>query len=290
MQSMTGFARVDGTGEGMSWAWEARSVNARGLDLRLRLPDGADALEAELRKATPRRFARGNVSISLRWSRLPDAAGGGVNRAALDQALSALAEVEAVAAQQGRELAPVSATDILALRGVAEGGEAGQAWLKDAQADIAALLDALAQARESEGAALAALLATSIDEVARLIVEARKTAAARAARTGETLRTRVAALMEASPDIDRLEQELALIVVKADVTEELDRLDAHVAAARVHLTETGPIGRKLDFLMQEFNREANTLASKSGDTELTRVALALKVVIDQMREQVQNVE
>lgn len=290
MQSMTGFARVDGTGEGMSWAWEARSVNARGLDLRLRLPDGADALEAELRKATPRRFARGNVSISLRWSRLPDAAGGGVNRAALEQALAALAEVEAVAAQQGRELAAVSAADVLALRGVAEGGEAGQAWLKAAQSDIAALLDALAQARESEGAALATLLTTSIDEVARLTAEARETAAARAARTGETLRARVAALMEAAPDTDRLEQELALIAVKADVTEELDRLDAHVAAARVHLTETGPIGRKLDFLMQEFNREANTLASKSGDAELTRVALALKVVIDQMREQVQNVE
>ncbi|QPH56248.1 YicC family protein [Pontivivens ytuae] len=287
---MTGFARVDGTGEGMSWAWEARSVNARGLDLRLRLPDGADALEAELRKATPRRFARGNVSISLRWSRLPDAAGGGVNRVALDQALAALAEVEAVAAQQGRELAAVSAADILALRGVAEGGEAGQAWLKAAQSEIAALLDALAHARESEGAALATLLTTSIDEIARLAAEARETAAARAARAGETLRARVAALMEAAPDTDRLEQELALIAVKADVTEELDRLDAHVAAARVHLTETGPIGRKLDFLMQEFNREANTLASKSGDAELTRVALALKVVIDQMREQVQNVE
>ncbi|SOH92334.1 TIGR00255 family protein [Monaibacterium marinum] len=290
MQSMTGFARIDGAADGMSWAWEARSVNSRGLDLRLRLPDAADALEAELRKAVPARIARGSVTISLRYTRLPGSSASIVNADALAAALAAIAEVESAAQSAGAPLTSPNATQILTLRGVMDGADVGYAWLETARAGIPALVEALSASRGEEGAKLRDILTASLTQVETLALRASDSAAARAARAGETLRTRLNALMAAPVDEGRLEQELALMAVKADVTEELDRLNAHIATGRELLAASGPIGRKFDFLMQEFNREANTLASKSNDVALTCIALDLKVIIDQMREQVQNVE
>jgi len=290
MQSMTGFARIDGSSGGMSWAWETRSVNSRGLDLRLRVPDGADDIEGELRKAASAQITRGTVTISLRYTRLSGTARSIVNAEALAAAIAAIAEVEWVAQSAGAPLTSPNATDILGLRGVMDGAEPGYAWLASAREDIPAVVAALLASRAEEGAKLHDILSAAVSRVEALLRQAAECAAARAARSGETLRSRLATLMQTGIDEGRLEQELALLAVKADVTEELDRLTAHVATARDLLTSHKPMGRKFDFLMQEFNREANTLAAKSGDAALTGVALDLKVVIDQMREQVQNVE
>ena len=293
---MTGFADLAGDAGGLAWVWEARSVNGRGLDLRLRLPEGFDSLDAPLRAAAAKALARGSVTVTLRIARgavngLPR-----LNPAALDAAVAAALAASEAAARGGLDLAPMTAADLLSVRGVVESDAAGPAEAPEVvaalAADAEALLARLAEARRAEGAALATLVAGRIDRVEALTAAARDTAEARAGGAGTLLRTRVKAVLAATAAVDeaRLAQELALAAVRADVTEELDRLLAHVAAARGLLAGDGPAGRRLDFLMQEFNREANTLCSKSGSAELTAIGLELKVVIDQMREQVQNVE
>ncbi len=288
---MTGFAARTDEVAGIACAWEIRGVNARGLDIRLRLPEGIEGLEAAVRTALAGRFARGNVSLSLRLGRSTGDAAARLDPAALDAALDALAEVRAEAARRGLALGPASAAEVLTLRGVmvAEPPEAAL----DAAAlapGLAALLDAFAEARGREGAALAEVLAAQIDAIAALIGDIRTLLPARAADAEAAFRAALARVAEAAAEPQRVAQELALLAVKGDVTEELDRLEAHVAAARALLAEAGPIGRKLDFLAQEFNREANTLCSKAGHAALTRLGLDLKAVIEQMREQVQNVE
>jgi uncharacterized protein (TIGR00255 family) len=296
LQSMTGYAGVAGEAAGIAWNWEARSVNARALDLRLRLPEGFEALEPPLRAAFGQAFARGAVTVALRLG--PGGAAGlqRVNAAALEAALSAVAAAEAAAQARGVDLAPTTAGGLLGLRGVVEPERelpAGNPEIRAAlESGIGQLAAALARARAAEGAALEALLVAHIARLAELVAAARATAEARAARSGDLLRERVAALLgtTAVADEARLAQELALLAVRADVTEELDRLEAHVAAARELVAQAGPVGRRLDFLAQEFNREANTICSKSGSSELTALGLELKAVIDQLREQVQNVE
>jgi uncharacterized protein (TIGR00255 family) len=296
LTSMTGYADQKGEAAGIAWTWEARSVNARALDLRARMPEGFEALEVPLRAAFGQAFARGAVTVTLR---LGAGAGAGLprlNPAALDAALAAVAEAEAAAAARGLALAPPTAGDVLALRGVVEVEHDLPAANPEVRAaletGIGVLAAALRQARAAEGAALEAVLGGQLARIAELVAAARATAEARAARSGALLRERVAALLGATALADeaRLAQELALIAVKADVTEELDRLEAHVAAARGLVAAEGPAGRKLDFLAQEFNREANTICSKAGSGELTALGLELKAVIDQLREQVQNVE
>ncbi|MEM8788711.1 MAG: YicC/YloC family endoribonuclease [Pseudomonadota bacterium] len=295
LNSMTGFAARAGQADGVEWQWEARSVNARGLDLRIRLPEGLEALEQKLRAAAQARMTRGAVQIALRWSTVDAAARLDINRHALDRALDVTAQIAVAAQEAGVPLAPLSAGDILSMRGVVESartGDSAAAHVEPIAADIAPLLDDLVRARAAEGAALARVLAGQVDAVAALIADACDLAEARLARSGAALRSRVSALMAAQDQSDpaRLAQELALLAVKVDVTEELDRLRAHVDSARALLQDGGPVGRRLDFLMQEFNREANTLCSKAQDSELTKAGLDLKVVIDQMREQCQNVE
>jgi uncharacterized protein (TIGR00255 family) len=296
LTSMTGFADLAGERDGLGWTWEARSVNGRGLDLRLRLPDGLEALDPGVRAAAARVLARGSVTVTLRLGR---AAGAGVPRldpAALEGAVEAALAAAELAAGRGLDLAPMTAADLLAVRGVLETSAGVPAEDPELVAAVAAgvepLLARLAAARAAEGVALTGLLAGQLDRIEALARDARATAEARAGRSGAALRSRLDALLAASAPIDeaRLAQELALLAVKADVTEELDRLDAHVAAARELVAAAGPVGRKLDFLMQEFNREANTLCSKAQASELTALGIELKVVIDQMREQVQNVE
>jgi len=295
LASMTGYADLAGGTGDVGWLWEARSVNGRGLDLRLRLPEGMEALEPPLRAALGPALARGSVTVSLRLA--PGARGAlpRLNPAALEAALAALGAARAVAARAGFDLAPVSAADLLGLRGVLEAETRNPAEAEGVmaalQAEIPALADRLLEARAAEGVALHAILAAQIDRLAALTRAGREAAGARAPRMAEALRRRVEAVLADGAPVEeaRLAQELALIAVRADISEELDRLDAHVAAARALLDAAGPVGRKLDFLTQEFNREANTLCSKAGAADLTAIGLEMKVVIDQMREQVQNV-
>lgn len=290
--SMTGFARAEGSAAGWSWAWELRSVNGRTLEVRSRLPQGFDAVEQPARAAAAARLKRGNVTMNLQAVRQSTGAQVRVNRDLLDRLL-----------ELGRELAargvqPPSLDGLLAIRGVVETVEEAEAEDDRAalEASVLAGLDdalaRLAEARLAEGARLITVLANHLAEIERLTEAAAGTAAARPEAIRERLRAQVAALLEASPALseDRLAQEAALLAAKGDVREELDRLRAHVEAAREMLAKGGAIGRQLDFLCQEFNREANTLCSKSSDVELTRIGLALKAAIEQLREQTQNIE
>ncbi len=294
-QSMTGFASVAGQGQGLQWLWELRGVNGKGLDLRLRLPDWIEGLEPQVRVMAQKSLARGNVQISLKIG--SDGAEGTLrlDHAQLSAVLEAMSEIEAQAMERGLSLAPSTAAEIVGLRGLltSEAAEVDQATFKATILDgFKAALSQFTEMRRAEGAALTTILTRQLDEIADLTARSEALAKAREAQQAERLRAQLARVTDSVDTVDpaRIAQELALIAVKSDVTEELDRLRAHVDAARALLTETGPIGRKLDFLMQEFNREANTLCSKSGDAALTQVGLALKTTIDQMREQVQNVE
>lgn len=290
---MTAFASRLGTFRDRSWAWDLRGVNARGLDLRLRLPDSVPGLEAAVRPVVSARMARGAVTLSLKLTR---EAGGGVlalDAAQLDRVLGALHAIEERAAAMGHALAPATAADILATRGViaTEEAEDDAELLPALRADLEALLDEFVAMRASEGAALERLIAGQLDEIARLVDAAAEAAEARREEARTTLREALARVMaDVEADPARVAQELALLAVKQDVTEEIDRLRTHVAAARALLAEGKPVGRRLDFLAQEFNREANTLCSKAQSKALTALGLELKAVIEQMREQIQNVE
>ena len=291
--SMTGFAESSGSHEGLRWRWEAKSVNGKGLDLRLRTPQGFDALEQPARMLATERFRRGNFQISLNVESQGSVRGLNVDPVALAAAVKLAREV---AAETG--LAPARIDGILALKGVIVPDEPAALdnvarGHRDAEIlkSLALAFELLGKARAGEGAKLAALIRGQIDEVAKLTAEAGRLAAAQPAALKERLSVQLTELMGAVPlSEDRLAQEVALLATRADVREELDRLGAHVEEARRLLASGEAVGRKLDFLAQEFNREANTLCSKSQDIALTRTGLALKAVIDQFREQAQNVE
>lgn len=293
--SMTGFASGRGASEGYAWDWELRSVNGKGLDLRLRVPDWVEGLETALRARLGKGLARGNVTVNLRLQSEQRAARMQVNEAQLDDVLEAIARIESEAMARGISLAPSRPGDILAQRGVLEmaSSEADTTALQAALlADFEAVLDGFLDMRRGEGRALEEILAGQLDEISRLTSEAAEAAKSRREDVAQALRDALARVLDNSEgaDPDRIAQELALLAVKSDVTEELDRLHAHVTTARDMIATGSPIGRKLDFLAQEFNREANTLCSKAQSGALTKIGLELKTVIDQMREQVQNVE
>ena len=297
LSSMTGFAESSGGHGGLSWRWEAKSVNGRGLDLRLRTPPGLDGIEAPARKLAAARFVRGSLQVALTVEPQESTRGLKIDAVALAAAVKL---AQQIAAETG--LAPARVDGILALKGVivADDGapldEAARAHRDAAILEsLAMAFDALARERLNEGAKLKTVLTRQLDEIEALVKEA----GALAASQPPALRARLAAqmndLLASGLPEERLAQETALLAARADVREELDRLAAHVSDARAMLksgpnTEKGGIGRKLDFLAQEFNREANTLCSKSADIVLTRTGLALKAVIDQFREQSQNVE
>ena len=293
---MTGFAAASGRFEDWSWTAEIRSVNGRGFDVKLRVPDWVDGLEPALRAALQARIGRGSVTFSLRLAQEGGGEAGRLNPEGLARVLDLLSRVEAAATAAGVTLARATAADLLSLRGVVETAardESETGPLREAiLAWLPGLLDAFDAMRAAEGAHLAGLLAAQVSEVDALVAEARALEPDRAQKARMALADSLARILDASTgvDPDRLAQELALLAVKSDVAEELDRLTAHVAAARGQLAAPGPKGRKLDFLTQEFNREANTLCAKSQFAALTRIGLDLKHVIDQMREQVQNVE
>jgi len=295
IHSMTGFASLKGHHGAWSWSWDIRSVNARGLDLRLRLPDWLEGLEPAVRKAVTAAATRGAVSVGLRLTRDAGEGGANLNAAALERVLAVLAEVDHEAKARGLALSPPSLAEVAAMRGVLEtsAGEEDTAPLLAALvADLPELLDAFNAMRRHEGAALKLVLEGQLAEIAALVEDAEAVLDTRRDAQADNLRTALARVTDNldNVDPDRVAQELALIAVKTDVREELDRLAAHVEQARSLLEGDEPRGRKLDFLMQEFNREANTLCSKSQFQELTRIGLDLKAVVDQMREQVQNVE
>ncbi|TMV08551.1 YicC family protein [Ruegeria sediminis] len=295
IRSMTGFASGKGEFGAHSWSWELRSVNGKGLDLRLRVPDWLEGLESALRGELSKALNRGNVTLSLRLTRSEDAAALSLNKDALAAALDALAEAERLAEDRGVALAPSRAADLLGLRGMLDAGaEADDAapLVERLKAEFGPLVRAFLDMRETEGEALSTVLRAQLELVDALTRQAAELAESRKAQMADNLRSNLARVLDnlEGADPDRVAQELALIAVKADITEEIDRLAAHVAAARKLIDQGGPVGRKLDFLMQEFNREANTLCSKAQNAELTAIGLELKAVIDQMREQVQNVE
>lgn len=294
--SMTGFATKSGQGSGAQWVWDVRSVNSKGLDLRLRLPDWIDGFEPLVRTEVGKWVQRGSVSLTLRITRDADAEPLHINPSALDGVLAALRMVSDAAAMQGLVLEPPTASDVLAFRGVidqaapddAETGPLRTALLVDLQG----LMADFVVSRKAEGAELIKVLTGQVNLISSLAADAETEARARASATAAALRENLARVLANADGADetRVAQELAMLAVKSDVTEELHRLSAHVSAARNMLSEKAAVGRKLDFLMQEFNREANTLCSKAQSIALTRIGLDLKTVIDQMREQVQNVE
>lgn len=293
LNSMTGFGRAEGSHDGLDWVWEVRSVNGRGLDQRLRLPPGSDALEARTRELVAKRLSRGSVSIGLNVQRATGVTEIRLNEAVLAQVLAAADRVKVLT---NGTTPPVEA--LLGMRGVLElvepaDDETRQKARQDMMiASLEKALDGLLRSRAAEGERLGTAIAGQLDEITRLVAIVRDSPARSAKAIAERLAEQVKRLTEASNGLesDRLYQEAVLLATKADVAEELERLASHITAARELLVEPGSVGRKLDFLMQEFNREANTLCSKANAAEITRAGLALKVVIDQMREQVQNIE
>ena len=293
LTSMTGFARAAGAHGAWRWTVELKCVNAKGLDLRLRLPPAFDRIEAEARARLSKALARGTCFATISAQR----EGAGVE-ARVDAAVLAKIIAAARAAGETFGLAPPTMDAVIAVRGVVDLVESAddEATLARISAGVLASLDeaiaGLTQVRRTEGAALQAVLTERLDAIAALTEAADKNPA----RKPEAVRARLAqsidVLMQSGRGFDenRLHQEAILLAAKADIREELDRLKTHVTAARALLTEGGPVGRKLDFLAQEFAREANTLCAKANDASLTAQGLELRVQIEQLREQVQNIE
>lgn len=291
IESMTGFARAAGTTGAHAFAWEVRSVNGRGLDVRVRVPTGFDSFSEAARKQFSTAFTRGTLHVSLAITSEASAPRPRINQEALAVLIEAASQVKLPAS-----IAPATLDGLLAIRGVVEvSEESGDALSQLEKPVLAALVEtiaALKQARLAEGRALEAIISGHLDSIASLTLAAE----AHPGRSVEAIRGRlagqIASLLDASNALEpqRLHQEAALLAVKADIREEIDRLHAHVAALRELLAQGGAIGRKLDFLAQEFGREASTLCAKAGDPGLSRIGLELRTVVDQLREQVQNVE
>jgi uncharacterized protein (TIGR00255 family) len=293
LSSMTGFSREGGSTGPYDWAWELRCVNGRGFDLRLRLPPGFDALGEDVRKACSAAIRRGSLQVNLSLNRAESVAKVRINEDVLSAVLSAVSRLDLPPG-----MAPLTMDGLMAVRGVVEAQDG------DDESELRAALDAdlrqglgkavagLVAARNGEGLALHGVIGGQLDRMA----QARDAAQACPARQPDAIRARLAAqvaqLLDVSAGLDpaRLHQEAVLIAVKADIREELDRLAAHIAAARALLSEGGAVGRKLDFLAQEFAREANTLCAKANDASLSAIGLDLKASVEQFREQVQNVE
>jgi uncharacterized protein (TIGR00255 family) len=290
--SMTGFARTEGNSNGIAWTWELRSVNGRSLDLRFRLPNGWDSQEASWRDLAAKALKRGNVTLNLTVKRQSE------TRLELDPV--ALEQVLAIVTELHRRIpgspAP-TAEALLSLPGVLRQAQADQQEERtlagpDIHAGFVAALSGLVGARRAEGERLATVLTEQLQEIAALRVLAADQAAGQPAAQRARMLDNLQTLLRETPNLseERIAQEVAILASRSDVREELDRLSSHIAAAHDLLREAEMIGRKLDFLTQEFNREANTLCSKSASSALTATGLKLKAAIEQLREQVQNIE
>jgi uncharacterized protein (TIGR00255 family) len=293
LSSMTGFARGHGVSGSYSWSWEIKSVNGKGLDVRLRLPPGWDSIEVPVRGKVAEALARGSIFATLTAERKGVAPAVRINEAVLEAVLATVGSLA-----QRIAAAPPSLDGLLSLRGVIEVADAEEREEERTAAETAVIagfdqvLIGLCQMRRHEGTALGRVLTARLDEIGALATRAENAPGRRPEAIRQRLAEQLAALLAASDrfDTDRLHQEAVLIAAKADVREELDRLAAHVAQARHLIGQGGSVGRRLDFLAQELNREANTLCAKAGDVELSNIGLELKAVVEQFREQVQNVE
>jgi len=293
LSSMTGFARGHGVVGAYAWSWEIKSVNAKGLDIRFRLPPGWDAVEVAARTRATQALSRGTVYCNLTAARQGVPPTVKVNEPVLNAVIATLNQLT------GRiDAAAPSLDGILALKGVIEVTEEDEREDEHREAEAAILkgfdkaladLDAM---RKHEGDTLGQLLTTRLDEIAALTARAEAAPGRKPEAIKARLAAQVAALIEASQrfDSDRLYQEAIMLATKVDIREELDRLVSHVAQVRKLIAEGGPAGRRLDFLAQELNRESNTLTAKANDVELTNIGLQLKSVVEQFREQVQNLE
>lgn len=292
LSGMTGFARIAGEAEWGSWAWEIKSVNGRGLDIRVNTPPGFDTLERSLKAAAAKRFKRGSMQAGLRIDLAASEGAVSINGAALD------ALVEQHVQRTGGPIGQEALAALMTVKGVVEAGGAGlrdlagdEALITDLSLAAEDALDQLAEARREEGRSLAALLTGLLDQMQGETAQAEKVAGEQPKLIKARLETQLADLgAEANVDADRLAAEVALSAAKADVREELDRLAAHIETGRGLIAEGSPAGRKIDFLAQELNREANTLCSKSASLDLTNAGLSLKALIDQFKEQAANVE
>ena len=293
LSSMTGFARSHGVSGSYAWAWEIKSVNGKGLDLRLRLPAGWDGIEIPARAGAAEKLARGSAQANLTVERSGVLPVVRVNTAVLEAVLATMRDLT-----RRIEALPPSLDGLLALKGVMEVADAEEREEERRNAETAVIagfaevLGALVEMRRHEGLALGGVLAARLGEIAALVERAERAPSRRPEAVRARLAEQVAALLGQSErfDPDRLHQEAILIATRADVREEIDRLSAHIAQARRLIEQGGPIGRRLDFLAQELNREANTLCAKAYDVELTNIGLELKAAVEQFREQVQNVE
>lgn len=290
--SMTGIATMSGSVGPYDWSMELRGVNNKGLDIRARVPDWLMGLDQEVRKSIAEVVARGSLQFGLKVSLSETTIQRQIDPVKLEQILKNAVTLSKLAKQKGLKFAPIGLSDISAQNGFMD-FEAGDAVKKElmqmVMSELPKLIAHFQKSRQDEGRALYAVLAGGVVNMEELLTQAAKAIQDRATEFETSFR---AAVFRLKQDIDpeRLAQEMAIIAVKSDVTEEIDRLAAHIAAANVLLSSQEPAGRKFDFLMQEFNREANTLCSKSNSKSLTAIGLEMKVLIDQMREQVQNVE
>jgi len=293
LSSMTGFARGQGLAGAYAWSWEIKSVNAKGLDLRFRLPQGWDAIEVPSRTRATEKLSRGTVYANLTVERKDVQPTVKVNEPVLAAVLSTLKGLSGKV-----DAAPPSLDGILSLKGVIEvteedeGEEEHRAGENAIIAGFEQALAALIAMRRAEGTTIGRLLSARLDEIAALAARAEKAPGRKPDAIKARLAEQVTTLLASSErfDSDRLHQEAILLATKADIREELDRLASHVAQAKKLLGDGGPIGRKLDFLAQELHRESNTLTAKANDVELTNIGLELKSVVEQFREQVQNLE
>ncbi len=291
--SMTGFARQEGGDGAIGWTWEIKSVNGKSLDLRCRLPSGYEEIEPLVRSASAQRFARGNLQVNLVINTSDRPLNLRVNEALLDELLAISKSLKGKAGAE-----PARLDGLLAIRGIVElvevedDDETKAARQSALLRDLEGTMDALVSTREVEGARLGALARDHLKSIGELVKSAEAAAAAQPEALRERLKTQLEELLAAAPALpeERLAQEAAVLITKSDVREELDRLESHVDSALDLLELGGPIGRRLDFICQELNREANTLCAKSPDIELTQIGLELKGTIDQLREQVQNIE
>ncbi|MFK5981066.1 MAG: YicC/YloC family endoribonuclease [Rhizobiaceae bacterium] len=293
LQSMTGFSRSEGLHATGRWVWELRSVNNKGLDLRMRLPYGFETIEVDCKKAVASAFSRGSIQVSLQFSKEGSANVPSINPAALEAVLSVAAQL-----QERIGAAPPTVDGILAIKGILEITETDltddevKSRNKEVLSGLKTAIVDLTTARESEGEAIVAVMSDQVSKIGGLVAKIE----ADPSRTMDAIRQRLqqqlAPLLEEGSDLDpqRLHQEAAYLATKADLREELDRLVAHVVAGQKLLSSAGPAGRKLDFLAQEFNRECNTICSKSNAPSVTGLGLEMKIIVDQLREQTQNLE
>ena len=298
VQSMTGFGVVTGESQAHSWTAELRSVNGKGLDIKIRVPDWIDSLESEVRARLKQLIKRGNVTLTIKLQNYESEQTNSLSldEGILSQTLNNIAKIEQLGLDQGVSFTPSKAADLLAIKGIMTNKALSQEQLDTLCSEILTSLDPLynsfLSSRSSEGAQLLKFLETQLDALRAELGNAKALLGVRDDHMRGLLKTQLAKILENTPQFDaqRMAQEVALIFVKSDVAEELDRLAIHIQAASDLLKAGGAVGRRMEFLMQEFNREANTLCAKAQFSELTSIGLEMKVIIDQMREQIQNLE